>query len=107
MKSKTQSDPRAQGNRREGTEQNSEERGERERGRRRRESASMAVLRTYAAMRVRLLCVRPGAVMNDDIIIIIVNDDVNAIYANVNLIKGMPISLFTALLTSQFIYKLI
>lgn len=107
MKSKTQSDPRAQGNRREGTEQNSEERGERERGRRRRESASMAVLRTYAAMRVRLLCVRPGAVMNDDIIIIIVNDDVNAIYANVNLIKGMPIYLFTELLTSQFIYKLI
>lgn len=106
MKSKTQSDPRAQGNRREGTEQNSEERGERE-IERRRESASMAVLRTYAAMRVRLLCVRPGAVMNDDIIIIIVNDDVNAIYANVNLIKGMPISLFTALLTSQFIYKLI
>lgn len=71
MKSKTQSDPRAQGNRREGTEQNSEERGERERGRRRRESASMAVLRTYAAMRVRLLCVRPGAVMNDMILLLL------------------------------------
>lgn len=31
----------------------------------------MAVLRTYAAMRVRLLCVRPGAVMNDMILLLL------------------------------------
>ena len=52
---------------------------------------------SYVPMGVRLLCVRPGAVMNDDVINMMVNDDVNAIYANVNLIKGMPIYLFTEL----------